>query len=160
MLRVGGVGWLRERPVNELVDDVRCEPMCDPMAVDELAAVELPTPLPIAWCDTGMAGWSPLPCLPLRLKALLPRMRVVRSGVEAVPALRKIDRRLGGWFCSSALISAARSVSDCAKHYRWHNGWQKRCASEEGAVGPRAHKGSDAMFVDMGHSPSRPKLAC
>lgn len=36
----------------------------------------------------------------------LPRIRVERSGVDAVPVVRKMDRRFGNAWASSALISA------------------------------------------------------
>lgn len=80
---------------------------CEETAVVELDGVD-DFPWPMACWDTfpdDGVFWGCLPgggCFPL------PLIKVVKSGVLAVPVVRKMDLRLGCWAASSALISAKR----------------------------------------------------
>lgn len=105
-LESDGASWLRPR-VSELVDpDMWWVVNWEETAVVELAGVD-DLPWPMACWDTLPAEeffWACLPCWGLPL----PLIKVVRSGVLAVPVVRKMERRLGCWAASSALISAKR----------------------------------------------------
>lgn len=119
-----GEGWLLDEFRVGVSEDVEVE-RCDDSEPE------------VGWCEdeVGMgclAASLAVCCFPDCLRP--PRISVERSGVEAVPEERKMERRLGVVAWSSALISAVRwrqwGCAACNKRQR-----------ERGAKGTAAHRG-------------------
>jgi hypothetical protein len=67
----------------------------------------------------------------------LPRINVVRSGVEAVPVVRKMERRFGIAAASSALISAVGVSEETGDRGWWSRGPAASGACPSGVGGEK-----------------------